>query len=265
LANSAQFGLPRGVSSLDDAITMVGMSRVRTLALGACFSESFPTIPGLDREEFWRTSMACAGYAQWLATGLGMDGQQAWLTGMMLRLGELLIVKRSRTCCRKSKSCRTSPVCAGNVRPGSPALPKAKSLQSWHVAGNFPPQMVQALARSAEPVTTHGFSRLAGVVHLAGLMAETDRRGGPNAHRIYATDVISALDAGHGLAAREIPQRRIFCKHQLALVKPAQTGKIFANPAGRQPQPANRAGVQLCFRVAGGRFVVGASYRCGGQ
>jgi len=35
LANSAQFGLPRGVGSIDDAIAMVGMNKVRTLALGA--------------------------------------------------------------------------------------------------------------------------------------------------------------------------------------------------------------------------------------
>src|SRR3989338_795262 len=79
LANSAQFGLPRGVGTLDEAITMVGMSKVRTLALGACLSESFPSLPDLDRKEFWRSSMACAGYAQWLANRLGIDGQMAWL------------------------------------------------------------------------------------------------------------------------------------------------------------------------------------------
>src|SRR5450830_554413 len=91
LANSAHFGLPRGVGTLDEAITMVGMAQVRSLSLCTCISAAFPVLPGLNRTEFWKHSMACAGYSQWLATHLGMDSQQAWLTGMMLRLGELLI------------------------------------------------------------------------------------------------------------------------------------------------------------------------------
>ena len=67
----------RGVSSLDEAIALAGMAQVRTLALAACFAESFPDLPGLDSDEFWTSSMACAGYAKWLAGGLGNDGQDA--------------------------------------------------------------------------------------------------------------------------------------------------------------------------------------------
>jgi len=52
--------------------------------------------------------------------------------------------------------------------------------------------MVQALAQSAEPVTTHGFSRLAGILHLAGLMAETDHNG-PEVIDTLPADVLGAL------------------------------------------------------------------------
>src|SRR3990167_7392025 len=95
LANSAQFGLSRQVLSLDHAITLMGMSRVRALALSTSISTAFPQVPGLDRTAFWKFSMACAGYAQWLAGGAGLDPQQAWLAGMMLRLGELIIGQKS--------------------------------------------------------------------------------------------------------------------------------------------------------------------------
>jgi HD-like signal output (HDOD) protein len=57
---------------------------------------------------------------------------------------------------------------------------------------NFPPQIVQALAQSADPVTPHGFSRLAGVVHLAGLMAETDHNG-PEVIDTLPPEVVTAL------------------------------------------------------------------------
>jgi HD-like signal output (HDOD) protein len=192
LANSAQFGLPRGVSSLDDAISMVGMSKVRTLALGACLSEAFPDIPGLDRQEFWRTSMACAGYAQWLATGLGMDGQQAWLTGMMLRLGELLIVQAEPDVLQEIEKLPHIPGVRWQREARLTGFTEGQITSELARRWNFPPQMVQALAQSAEPVTTHGFSRLAGILHLAGLMAETDHNG-PEVIDTLPTDVLGAL------------------------------------------------------------------------
>ena len=95
MANSAMFGLSRSVHSLDHAISVVGMSQIRARALSICLTDVFPVSSGLDRTEFWTSSLACAAYARYLAGRLGLDEQQAWLTGMMLRLGELLIAQRN--------------------------------------------------------------------------------------------------------------------------------------------------------------------------
>jgi HD-like signal output (HDOD) protein len=192
LANSAQFGLPRGVGTLDDAITMVGMAKVRTLALGACLSETFPDLPDLDRKEFWRSSMACAGYSQWLAVRLNIDGQLAWLTGMMLRLGELLIAQ-------------AEPVVLQEIEK-LPHLPGVRWQREQRLIGftegqitaelarrwNFPMQMVQALQRSADPIATQAFSRLGAVLHLAGLLAEEPRSSADMVEEL-PNDVITIL------------------------------------------------------------------------
>lgn len=174
LANSAQFGLPRGVGTLDDAITMVGMAKVRTLALGACLSESFPSLPDLDRKEFWRSSMACAGYAQWLAMRLGIDGQLAWLTGMMLRLGELLIAQADPATLHEIEKLPHLPGVRWQREQRLLGFTEGQITAELARRWNFPMQMVQALQRSADPLTEQAFSRLGAVVHLAGLLAETD-------------------------------------------------------------------------------------------
>lgn len=172
LANSAQFGLPRGVSTLDDAIHMVGMSAVRSLSLGACLSDSFPVMPGLSQQEFWKSSTACAGYAQWLATALDMDSHQAWLTGLMLRLGELLIGQ-------------TDPKALAEIE-ALPHVPGGRWAREKRLIGfsegqitaelarrwNFPMQMVQALERSFDPLVDQAFSRLGAVMNLAGTLAD---------------------------------------------------------------------------------------------
>lgn len=192
LANSAQFGLPRGVGNLDDAISMVGMSKVRTLALGACLSESFPSLPDLDRKEFWRSSMACAGYAQWLANRLGIDGQMAWLTGMMLRLGELLIAQADPSTLQEIEKLPHLPGVRWQREQRLVGFTEGQITAELARRWNFPMQIVQALQRSADPITEQAFSRLGAIVHLAGLLAEEPHRDA-EAVDMLPTDVIAAL------------------------------------------------------------------------
>ncbi len=192
LANSAQFGLPRGVGTLDDAITMVGMSKVRTLALGACLSESFPSLPDLDRKEFWRSSMACAGYAQWLANRLSIDGQMAWLTGMMLRLGELLIAQADPATLHEIEKLPHLPGVRWQREQRLVGFTEGQITAELARRWNFPMQIVQALQRSADPITEQAFSRLGAIVHLAGLLAEEPHRDA-EAVDMLPTDVIAAL------------------------------------------------------------------------
>lgn len=177
LANSAQFGLARAVSSVSEAIALVGMSKVRTLALGACMNDSFPVIAGLDRKEFWQNCTACAGYAQWLAQRSGQDPASAWLTGLMLRLGELLIAQ-------------AEPQTLAEIEK-LPHLPGGRWQREQRLVGfsegqitgelarrwNFPQPMVQALQGAHDPMEGHPFSRLAAVLHLAELIAEAPQPG----------------------------------------------------------------------------------------
>ena len=173
MANSAQFGLPRGIATLDDAIAMVGMTRVRAVALGACMAGAFPNLPGLDRQAFWASSMACAGYTQWLSHEVGIDRQIAWLTGMMLRLGELLIGQAEP---RAINVIELQPMQPGDrwrrekqLVGFSEGQITAELARRW----NFPMLMVQALQRSAEPLLEQAFSRLGAALHLGSLLAES--------------------------------------------------------------------------------------------
>ncbi len=173
LANSAQFGLPRGVGTVEDAIAMVGIDKVRSLALGACLSGSFPNLGGLDRNSFWRTSMACAGYAQWLAEHLEINGQVAWLTGMMLRLGELLIAQAEPKTLQEIEKLPQIPGVRWQREKRLIGFTEGQITAELARRWNFPMQMVQALQRSADPMVEQAFSRLGAILHLAGLIAET--------------------------------------------------------------------------------------------
>ncbi len=202
MANSAQFGLSRQVLSLNHAVTMLGLSRIRSLALSTSISTAFPTIPGLDRKAFWTFSMACAGYAQWLAGGAGLDPQQAWLAGMMMRLGELLIGQRSPESLAEIEALPAH----SNLRwEREQRLLGFDEVQVTAVLArhwNFPEAIVDGLQSTSDPMTAATFDKLSGVVHLAALLADS-----PEPHPDLISDlplpVIHALKLDrHWMVAR---------------------------------------------------------------
>ena len=177
LANSAMFGLRQSVYSLDEAIAMAGMSQVRMMALSTCLAAAFPVVPGLNRTEFWRYSMACAGYAQWLAGGVGTDRQQAWLTGLMLRLGELLMGQRAPELMMRVQAMPCAPGERWEREHRMLGFTEGHMTAELARHWNFPTPVVQALLHAAYPMKAMPFNELGSVVHLAALLAESPNAG----------------------------------------------------------------------------------------
>ena len=192
LANSAQFGLPRGVGTIDDAIAMVGLNKIRSLALGACLTVSFERTGELDRATFWRSSMRCAGFAHWLSTPLGLNSQVAWLTGMMLRLGELLIAQARPEILSEIEQLPHIPGVRWQREKRLLGFTESQITAELARRWNFPLQMVNSLQRAADPLATGTFSPLGGALHLAALLAEIPE---PHAEAIQKLpmDVVHAL------------------------------------------------------------------------
>jgi len=209
LANSAQFGLSRKVDSLDNAISMVGMSQIRTLALSASMHVAFPVAPGLDRTEFWRGSMACAGYAQWLAGGAGMNRQEAWLTGMMSRLGELIIGQKDPASLAEIEKLPRLP---GSRWQREQMLFGFNEVQITAVMArrwNFPDAIVIGLETAADPMVSEPFRPLSGVIHLATLLADTPDPG-PAALGQLPDAVVSALGLNRDWMLSRMPDPSSF-------------------------------------------------------
>jgi HD-like signal output (HDOD) protein len=172
MANSAMFGLSRTVNTLDAAVNVIGMSQLRARALSICMAKVFTMPPALDRLEFWRYCMVCAGYARWLAAKSGLDEQQAWLIGMMLRLGQLTIAQQNMA---HIAHIELLPRVPGERWKRERALTgfdegaiTAEIARIW----DFPEDVVNALCSAADPMAASQPSRLAAVVHLAALLAD---------------------------------------------------------------------------------------------
>lgn len=213
LANSAAFGLPRKVASLDNALSLVGLSKLRALALSACLHNAFSIPDGIDAARFWRYSTECAAYAQWLCGGLDgdieVDRQKAWLAGLMLRLGELIIVQSvpkdveeiEAQPCRPGERWEREKILAG-FDEGEVT---AELARRW----NFPSDVVHALQFASDPLVEKPMVPLAGILHLAGRLADVANADN-SAIDALPVPVMAALELKYGWMKMNFPDSGTF-------------------------------------------------------
>ena len=93
ISNSPFYGLPRSISSIQDAIVVLGFNTVRSLVLSAGIVKLFPQNIGssFDRVSYWNRSFMIAGYAREIAPLLGQDSQLAFTAAMFHEVGLLVL------------------------------------------------------------------------------------------------------------------------------------------------------------------------------
>ena len=97
VVNSAFFAFPRSVDTVSQAVTLVGTSQIRDLALATSVVQLFKDVPKdlIDMDGFWRHSLACGVAARVLA-GLRREGnvERFFVAGILHDLGKLIIFQR---------------------------------------------------------------------------------------------------------------------------------------------------------------------------
>lgn len=94
VANSAFYGLPRKVGSIQDAVVVLGFDTTRSLVLSAGIIQAFPPSPDslFDRQVYWQRCFRIATLAKALAKIFLRQGQHlAFTAGMFYDIGQLVL------------------------------------------------------------------------------------------------------------------------------------------------------------------------------
>jgi len=98
LANSAFYGIPRTISSVNSAIVILGFNTIRSLVLSASVLKVFPARPGLvafDRKAFWKHSfmvgIASRMVAQIYRRKKLVDMETAFSAGLLHDIGKIIL------------------------------------------------------------------------------------------------------------------------------------------------------------------------------
>lgn len=93
LANSSFYGARGEVTSVDAAIARVGLRMIKGIVSAAAVGGTIkpPVCEGFDFDAFWRHGVAAATAAQMLAFSTGADPSTAFTSGLLYRIGQLVM------------------------------------------------------------------------------------------------------------------------------------------------------------------------------
>jgi len=84
LANSAAYGFLSRVSNVQSAITLLGLRETYMAVLSSAVLDTTAKGKGFDHEQYWRTSLFCAGAARKIAAACGQGRNPAVFTAGLL-------------------------------------------------------------------------------------------------------------------------------------------------------------------------------------
>lgn len=96
LVNSAFYGFPRKISTVGQAVVILGFSALRNIVLTASIVNLFPSDKSqkisFDRDAFWTHSIATGIAAKVIAKRVGFkDGEKAFIAGLLHDIGKLIV------------------------------------------------------------------------------------------------------------------------------------------------------------------------------
>ena len=91
LANSAYYGFPRKITTIRDAIVLLGFRAVRSAVLAAGMIEVLPGSNALDYERFWQFSVTVGMLAEIQARAIGRHLDVAFTAGVVHNIGRLAL------------------------------------------------------------------------------------------------------------------------------------------------------------------------------
>ncbi len=95
IANSSFYGMQSKVTSIPQAVSVLGFHSIRTLVTACALTGSFaPVGGGFDFSAFWRHSLATAVAARLLAPHLQVNPETAFTAGLLHDLGTLVLATR---------------------------------------------------------------------------------------------------------------------------------------------------------------------------
>ena len=171
LTNSAYFGIPLKVSSVKQAMTLLGQKRLLQLMMTLCMSTLMKKpVPGYDlpQGELWRHSIAVSIAAENVVKTLQIpDAEDVFTAALLHDVGKLVLgtfVKKDLEFIKDMVDKGLTFDVAEHIILGTDhAEVGSQILKQW----SFPDELVKAVRWHHDPESCEGYSKMSDIVHIA--------------------------------------------------------------------------------------------------
>jgi len=178
LANSAHYGFPAAVDTVAKAVTLIGTTQVRNLALSLSAANSFAGLPNdrVSMRNFWKHSLLCALAARELGKLAGRcDPESLFTAGLLHDIGELILFNRLPEQAQAvllavldSQQEITVPEAEAEIVGFDHAEVGGALAESWRL----PDMLRECIACHHAPARATGHPREAALIHIANSLAQ---------------------------------------------------------------------------------------------
>lgn len=176
-ANSAFFGLSRNVTNAREAISILGLIKVRALVIAASLGEGFHTVGGVNLNQFWRYSLNTANLSRYIALPIRIDEATAFTAGLIHGIGELVMhVGMPEAMLELDRSVPMLDLKRAKAERAlfgySYANVGAALAREW----KFPRRMINAIEHQNAPFDNDVYEPIAGVIHIGSWRARAEEQ-----------------------------------------------------------------------------------------
>ncbi len=183
VANSSFYGFSSTIETVSKAVSLIGTSQIRNLALSTSVSRTFAGLPNdlVSMDNFWLHSLYCALTARILAKRVSKSDPEALFTaGLLHDIGELVIFNRLP---EQTKEALLLVLDSGDELPVYQAERQIMGFDHAQVGGelarqwHLPPLLQDCIAFHHDILQAQYCPRETAIVHIANilaLMAEVD-------------------------------------------------------------------------------------------
>lgn len=212
VANSSYYGFSSSIDTVDKAVSVIGTSRIRSLALSMSVASSFAGLPNdlVSMDNFWRHSLYCAVIARILARRAGKCDPEALFTaGLLHDVGELVIFNRlpeqaKEALLRVLDSMDDLPIheAERQVLGFDHAQVGAELARQW----NLPPLLQECIGCHHAIRDAESYPREVALVHLANVYAQMAEIDTLNPDDVTAADPLASETSGLALDPEAIEE-----------------------------------------------------------
>ena len=172
LANSDFFKLSGKIHSVSEALALLNLALVRSMAQEAAQSASIKAVPGINLQRFWDYSHNVARVSRSLAGLVRQNQQAAFTCGLIHAFGELAMhVAMPQETAQLSEKYEPLDLRRASAERHAMGYSYAAVSAGFARVWNFPQPMVDALEHQYAPFENNVYEPLAGVIHLASWRA----------------------------------------------------------------------------------------------